>query len=273
MANTKYRVVDLLGQRCEVFRVRFGTESFRRHYHDTYSLGLIDDGANVFTYRRRVVEVPAGSICIAEPGEVHDGGLGGRPWAYRSMLFPAAVFDALHGEEYSGGDLSFPPGIIVDRELSSLLNLLFAEVGSPSAVRTIVEERAVTFFSKLLHLRCDRIQRRRENRVDIRAARTAMEYIADRAIEGCSLSDLARVTGKSKYAVIRAVSAISGMTPMQYLIQQRVARAKALLERGEAIAEVAYRTGFADQAHLTRRLRAIWGVTPGTIRRAAAGNG
>ena len=158
-ANSGYRILELLGERCEVFHVRFGTESFRRHYHDTYSLGLIEDGANVFTYRRRVVEVPAGRICIAEPGEVHDGGLGGRPWSYRSMLFPATLFRALQDEDYIGGDLSFPPGIIVDNELSSLLGLLFAELISPGADRAAVEERAVTFFSKLLDLRCTRVRR------------------------------------------------------------------------------------------------------------------
>lgn len=46
---------------------------------------------------------------------------------------------------------------------------------------------------------------------------------------------------------------------------ERVARAKAMLAAGEPPASAAARTGFADQAHLTRRMRAVYGVTPGRV--------
>ncbi len=55
----------------------------------------------------------------------------------------------------------------------------------------------------------------------------------------------------------------TGLPPHTYLIQLRINQAKAHLQAGETIAEVAAATGFSDQSHLTRRFKRIVGVTPG----------
>jgi methylphosphotriester-DNA--protein-cysteine methyltransferase len=63
---------------------------------------------------------------------------------------------------------------------------------------------------------------------------------------------------------------VVGLTPAEYARVERIARAKALLAAGESPASAAARTGFADQAHLTRWVRAVYGVTPGRIGRGRA---
>jgi AraC-like DNA-binding protein len=55
-----------------------------------------------------------------------------------------------------------------------------------------------------------------------------------------------------------------GVPPYAWLAQYRVARARALLDRGHRPAQAAALAGFADQAHLTRWFRRVVGVTPGT---------
>ncbi|PXA87713.1 hypothetical protein DMC47_31390, partial [Nostoc sp. 3335mG] len=66
----------------------------------------------------------------------------------------------------------------------------------------------------------------------------------------------------SKGTLIAGFKAHFGVPPQRYLIQVRLAEARALLRQGVGIAEVAYTVGFADQAHLTRHFRAVLGVTP-----------
>jgi AraC family transcriptional regulator len=61
------------------------------------------------------------------------------------------------------------------------------------------------------------------------------------------------------------------MTPCQYLWRYRLYRARMLLSvtgPTRSIGAVAAECGFADQAHLGRRFRQAYGVSPGEFRRA-----
>jgi AraC family transcriptional regulator len=54
-----------------------------------------------------------------------------------------------------------------------------------------------------------------------------------------------------------------GIAPYQYLMQQRVERAKQLLEQQSiAISTIALDCGFANQTHLTKVFRKVTGGTP-----------
>jgi methylphosphotriester-DNA--protein-cysteine methyltransferase len=54
-----------------------------------------------------------------------------------------------------------------------------------------------------------------------------------------------------------------GLPPHGYLKQARVRKARNLLSRGWSIAAAAMEAGFADQSHLTRNFKHIFGITPG----------
>lgn len=70
----------------------------------------------------------------------------------------------------------------------------------------------------------------------------------------------------STYHFARLFKQSIGVTPHQYVIRCRVARAKHLLLQGELnIAEVAKSVGFFDQSHLTKHFKRLVGVTPKTI--------
>lgn len=53
------------------------------------------------------------------------------------------------------------------------------------------------------------------------------------------------------------------VTPHQYLIRQRVERAKRLLQQGNlSIADVALQCGFANQGHLSYHFKRLLNATP-----------
>ena len=60
-----------------------------------------------------------------------------------------------------------------------------------------------------------------------------------------------------------------GLPPLAWLRNWRVARARALLRGGLPLAEAALAVGFADQAHLTRVFKQVYGSPPGVLRRSA----
>jgi len=60
-----------------------------------------------------------------------------------------------------------------------------------------------------------------------------------------------------------------GITPVQYVLAQRIERAKGLLAHSDtSLAHIALQRGFADQSCFTNRFRSLIGATPGQIRKS-----
>ena len=74
------------------------------------------------------------------------------------------------------------------------------------------------------------------------------------------------MAGMSRYQLIRAFRAATGMTPHAWQLNQRINQARERIRAGEGISEVAYGLGFADQAHFQRVFKAHAGITPGRYR-------
>lgn len=84
-----------------------------------------------------------------------------------------------------------------------------------------------------------------------------------------SIADVAEACNLSRGYFIRAFRESTGMTPFQWLLDQRIDRARQLIRTSSApLAEIAVACGFADQSHFTRVFSALVGTTPGTWRRS-----
>ncbi|MBO0822163.1 MAG: helix-turn-helix transcriptional regulator, partial [Nocardiopsaceae bacterium] len=84
--------------------------------------------------------------------------------------------------------------------------------------------------------------------------------------------DLARRAGCSPHHLSRAFSQVTGSGVSRYRNRIRVAEAVERIGAGEtALAALAADLGFADQAHLTRTVRALTGSPPGAWRLPARG--
>jgi AraC-like DNA-binding protein len=77
---------------------------------------------------------------------------------------------------------------------------------------------------------------------------------------------LAEATGLGERHLRRRFRDAVGYSPRTFGRVVRARRALALLRAGGAPAAVALDAGYADQAHLTRELRALAGKTPGAVR-------
>jgi AraC family transcriptional regulator len=93
------------------------------------------------------------------------------------------------------------------------------------------------------------------------------EYIHTHLAEDISLADLANQVKLSQSHFSSLFRKSTGLSPYQFLIKQRVNRAKELLLMGDLpIIDVAIAVGFYDQSHLTRHMRRLLGVSPRQLR-------
>jgi AraC family transcriptional regulator len=94
-----------------------------------------------------------------------------------------------------------------------------------------------------------------------------LALIADDYGRDLSLEELAVEAGMSTFHFAREFKRATGTTPHQHLIKFRVERAKELLAASDVpLAEVAFRSGFSHQSHLTRTFHKLAGLTPQSYR-------
>ncbi|MCB9383804.1 MAG: helix-turn-helix transcriptional regulator [Bryobacterales bacterium] len=94
-------------------------------------------------------------------------------------------------------------------------------------------------------------------------------YIDERLSSAIRLEDLAAQARMTAHELLPAFRAAFGATPAQYVIAQRVRRARWLLESStKTIAEVAFETGFSSHAHLTSTFQRRLGAPPRAFRPA-----
>ena len=99
---------------------------------------------------------------------------------------------------------------------------------------------------------------------------SVIDYIEANLGAVITLEALAGLACVSKYHFLRRFKLSTGMTPHQFVMERRIGRAKELIRSDRLdLTEVAYRSGFSDQAHFTRVFKKAVGMTPRAFRRSA----
>jgi AraC-like DNA-binding protein len=237
--------------------------------HDGYVIGMIMAGAQRYRYRGTEHLAGSGTLVLINPDELHTGHKGTEDgWLYRAFYPDSGQMLSLLAElelptdhlPAFGATLYRDPDLVngfcqLHRLLESpatalqqqtawrelMLSLLQRHAAVPEAGKPGKEHRAVTLAKDLLH------------------AQLAAPP---------SLEELAAAVNLSPFHFARVFRRATGMPPHTWLMQQRIARARVLLQGGCLPLEVATQLGFADQSHLSRQFKQVYGVGPGAYRNA-----
>lgn len=102
--------------------------------------------------------------------------------------------------------------------------------------------------------------------------RRVVDYIQANLSTSFTLSDLATLTNLSEFHFARMFKVSFSCTPHQYVLSQRVERAKQLLiSDSMPLTDIALSCGFSSQQHLSQQFKQRVGVTPAVFRKAYIG--
>jgi AraC-like DNA-binding protein/mannose-6-phosphate isomerase-like protein (cupin superfamily) len=301
LALDQARIVKVgsgFGTRVELLRTTYQSQTFARHSHDTYTLGLVLAGAGTFWYRGEEHLARKGDVVVIEPGEVHTGsvGFGVDSLSYLAVYLPVelAILHAESAGARGGKPPEFSSCVLRDPTVRRAYQALDQAIGSPDAFHHrnspgnanaaadldegAAQEAVCVAITDLIRRHAVRHGERykadarlgkvREPRI-VSVVREVLEDSFAEAGE-TSLQVLAQRTGVTPFQVIRAFRGATGLAPHQFLIQVRVERARQLLADGAAPSLAALMTGFTDQSHLTYHFKKHLGITPGNYRRCVS---
>jgi AraC family transcriptional regulator len=157
-----------------------------------------------------------------------------------------------------------------DLQLHHIAILLLAELRSGGIMgRLYVESLTQALVIHLLRqystvTRTITSQNRNLTRVQLQEA---IDYIHTNLDRDLSLFQIASIINISPTYFASLFKRATGTSPHQYVIQQRVERAKLMLSKTDlAIADIALQVGFSSQSHLTQQFKRLTGITPRQVR-------
>jgi AraC-like DNA-binding protein len=247
----------------ELVAASYRDRAFPTHTHEGYVIGTVLGGAEMLSVGRRAYTVTTGDVLHLHPSEPHaNRSLGAERLHYRVFYLPAASLTAPESGP-AAGEAGFSAPVRHDPALASTLANLHRRLSRAPDERLAQESGLAAVVDALLAISTRRAV---ETAGDPRVVRMLRSWIDAHFAENFGLGDLAALAELSVFRVAHLFKASTGLSPLAYRNQRRLAEARRLLLNGEPIADVALQVGFADQSHLTRHFQRIVGVSSNRYR-------
>jgi len=233
---------------------------FTKHFHDTYTIGLTHDGLFKSINEKQTINSYKNSTRILNPGEIHYGD--SCSWKYTNFYPKVELLAQIYEQIFFEKKIPvFERHIIEDINLYNLLYEFFLSAYENSDLMKIETNLilAMSYLIKNYTSKTKEFQNLFDDKVIIK---NSIEYIKDTLDTNISLDELAKNSNLSKYHFLRVFKNQLGLTPHQYILTQRVHKAKELILNGEKLNYIPTSVGFSDQSHFIRNFRKVYGYSP-----------
>ena len=235
---------------------------YQTHSHDEFSFGVIDAGSATYLNLKQDNRISQGTTVTINPGDAHSCNPDAGEWSYRMLFIDTHWVGELQRELFNSNNqdyLAFNQVLQSNPTLFTQFDSLFkqlCESENKLAAETLLIEYLQVLFGKDFNTQSN------QKALDNFHIHRVQELIMDQLDSPWSLDDFCAETGLSRYHLIRSFKQQYGQAPHAYQLNQRINRAKQLLQQGNGLAETALELGFADQSHFQRHFKKRVAVTP-----------
>lgn len=245
------------------------------------TLAVVLQGTKALRLAGHELTVPAGNLLVVtRDGEhtcVATCGSSAEPFLALSFCFSAervarallVMSEAGAGE--SSEEETVPAFVLpCDEPLAGALERLLRTLDDPLDRKLLAPLVRDEILLRLLRSDAAAAVRRGVGRAaDSRRILEAMAYIREHHADRLTVEALAKRSAMSPSHFAHRFSAVARVTPMRYLREVRLERARALLlGEGARMSEIAESVGFESSAHFAREFRRRFGLSPSRFSRA-----
>jgi len=146
--------------------------------------------------------------------------------------------------------------------------MLSAEVpGKSRRITALTQLLAAHLVEKYTHPASQKVEF--HGGLPIRQLRKVEDYVRERLTEDIPVEALAELVELSPFHFSRVFKQVTGMSPLQFVKRERIARAQQLVrETSRSLIEIALEVGYRSPSHFARVFRRVVGVTPTEFRNA-----
>lgn len=235
---------------------------YHLHSHDEFSFGVVDAGAADYINLRQKKVVHTGTTVTINPGDAHSCNPKRGHWSYRMLFVDSGWIGKLQKEmlaEQGQDYLTFPELYYHSAGYYQAFDVLFKYL--LDEYDALVCESQLIEFLAACFVRSNLISHKMSCAGSQEVSRVK-ELIMDRLDHNLSLDEFSQHSGLSRYHLIRSFKKIYGQPPHAFQLDQRIIKAKSMLQKGMSLASTASALGFSDQSHFQRNFKKRLAVTP-----------
>jgi AraC-like DNA-binding protein len=244
----------------ELLRAKMPVSGFPREVHEALSIGLLEDGGEIYQHRHGSDVASPQDISFVNPLEPHASSAATADgFVYRAFQPDPDLLAALTLEVTGRSQaIAFCQPTVCDAALAARLIALHRDLETPLDALEIGVRLRLALL-ELLRRYGDIVLH--PNKTEHSAVGVVLEYLEAHLSENTSLETLAGLVQLSPFHLAKSFAKVVGVPPHVYLTTRRIEHAKRLLRQGSTPAAVALEVGFFDQSHLNQKFKRFVGVT------------
>lgn len=237
----------------EIFEGELSLHKYPWHFHEAYTVVMVDEGAMKYVFRDGTVTVNSGQVFVVNLFVAHyNNTADNRNCRYRVMFLPVWLFNPPDGES----TVKYFERT-VNAELYAEIRNLFEKLKNADE-----EEAYLAVVKDIGALLVSGFSVKTGSLASTERIEPALHFIHQHLDEKLTIAQLAIECNLSHSHFQRIFKSTIGLTVTAYIQQCRMERGRDLLRKGLRPVFTSLESGFFDQSHFYKQFKKMWILTP-----------